>query len=146
MSQVRDVSRGLHPVELDAAGLMSALQELAGRVSHTLPCEFHCAKAVPVENPATSLHAYRIAQEVVADAIHRKGTTRIHIRLAAKKQDSICLEVTDDGKEQGELTSNPEGMAAKTLQYRVHAMHGTLSTDFRPERGTRITLHFPCKP
>lgn len=145
VSQVRDISRGLHPVELDAAGLMSALQELAARVNHTLRCEFHCVKSVPVENPATSLHAYRIAQEVVADALHRNGTTKILITLSIRKQDSICLEVTDDGREEGDLTSNPDGMAAKTLQYRVHAMRGTLSTDFQPGKGTKITLQFPSK-
>ena len=145
VTQVRDISRGLHPVELDSAGLMSALQELAARVSKSLPCIFRCTKSVLVENPTTSLHAYRIAQEVVADAMHRHGTTRITVNLSAKKQDSICLEVADDGKEEGELTAHPEGMTAKTLQYRVHAMRGNLTTHFSPEKGTRITCTFPCK-
>lgn len=145
VSQVRDISRGLHPVELDSAGLMSALQELAARVSKNLPCDFRCSKSVLVENAATSLHAYRIAQEVVADAMHRGGTTRITINLSAKKQDSICLEVADDGKEEGELTAHPDGMTAKTLQYRVHAMRGNLITHFSPEKGTKITCTFPCK-
>jgi len=36
-------------------------------------------------------------------------------------------------------------MTAKTLKYRVHAMHGTLSTDFQPGKGTKVTLQFPSK-
>lgn len=145
VSQVRDISRGLHPVELDAAGLMSALQELAARVSKSLPCEFLCSKSVPVESAANSLHAYRIAQEVVGDALHRTGTTRITITLSGKKRGAICLEIADDGKEEGELTADPEGMTAKTLNYRVHAMRGTLATEFRPGKGTKVTLQFPSK-
>lgn len=145
VSQVRDISRGLHPVELDSGGLMSALQELASRVSRSMACEFHCPKTVPVESAANSLHAYRIAQEVVGDALHRKGTTRIAISLSTKKRDSVCLEVADDGEEEGELTADPEGMTAKTLNYRVHAMRGTLSTKFRTGVGTKVTLQFPSK-
>lgn len=145
VSQVRDISRGLHPVELDAAGLMSALQELAARTSHSLPCEFRCAKAVLVENPGASLHAYRIVQEVVGDALHRDGTTRILISLSTRKRGLVSLEVTDDGREEGQLTADPEGMTAKTLKYRVQAMRGTLSTSFQSGKGTRITLEFPSK-
>ncbi len=142
VSQVRDISRGLHPVELDAAGLMSSLQELANRAAHSTPCSFRCEKHVLVKNSNDALNAYRIAQAVVTTAIQETGAEHIEIVLA-QTGPSICLEINDDGKKEGELTSDPAGVAAKTIQYRAQAMNGSLTLNFHPEKGTHAICHFP---
>lgn len=142
VSQVRDISRGLHPVELDAAGLMSALQELANRAKAMVPCVFRCEGHVLVKNTNAALNAYRIAQEAVTAALQQTGATKIQISLS-QTGDSIRLEISDDGKKQSELTADPAGIAPQTLQYRSRAMHGLLSMDFRSDRGTQITCLFP---
>lgn len=139
--QVRDISRGLHPVELDAAGLMSSLQELANRAAHTTPCTFRCERHVLVKNSADALNAYRIAQDLVTAAMQQTGAENIEIALA-QSGSSISLEITDDGKVEGELTSDPAGVAAKTIQYRAQAMNGSLSLNFDPEKGTHATCIF----
>ena len=141
--QVRDISRGLHPVELDAAGLMSALQELANRAGHSVPCEFCCNADVLVKDPAVALNAYRIAQEAVSSAL-QNAPRKISLTLS-RRGDLICLHVADDGKLQGELTADPAGTAAKTLQYRAQAMGGELTMAFDPDSGTSVTCTFPSK-
>lgn len=143
VTQVRDISRGLHPVELDAAGLMSALQELANRASHSVPCEFCCKADVLVSEPAVALNAYRIAQEIVSGAL-QSGASRIFLSLT-RKGDSICLHVSDDGKIEGELTADPSGTVAKILHYRSQAMAGELIMAFQPGSGTSVTCTFPSK-
>ncbi|MCK9588225.1 MAG: hypothetical protein M0Q93_02550, partial [Terrimicrobiaceae bacterium] len=140
--QVRDISRGLHPVELDEAGLMSALQELAVRASQMTFCVFHCDRRVLVKNTGAALNAYRIAQTAVTAALQQTGAKKIEIVLS-QSGDSICLRISDDGKKEGELTANPGDVAAKTLQYRAEAMRGSLSLDFDPENGTCVTCLFP---
>jgi PAS domain S-box-containing protein len=142
VSQARDISRGLHPVELDSAGLMSALHELANRASHTVPCTFQCRETILIGNPQIALNAYRIAQDAVSHALQNSGAKKIQIRLF-NEDDSICLEIKDDGSREGELTSNPEGTAARTLQYRAQAMHAQLFIDFDSEKGTRTICLFP---
>jgi len=142
VSQARDISRGLHPVELDAAGLMSALHELANRVNHTVPCSFQCERSILIGSPQVALNAYRIAQDAVANALQNTGAKKIQIRLHTEN-DSICLEIKDDGKNEGELTAEPEGTAARTLHYRAQAMHAQLFVSFDAERGTRTTCLFP---
>ena len=143
VTQVRDISRGLHPVELDAAGLMSALQELANRAGHSVPCEFCCNADVLVKNPAVALNAYRIAQEAVASAL-QSGAARISLSLK-RKGGSICLQISDDGKSEGELTADPSGTTARVLHYRSQAMAGELTMVFKPEDGTSVTCIFPSQ-
>ena len=50
LADTRNLARGLHPVELDTNGLMSALRELAERTSAQVPCQFQCAKDIPIRN------------------------------------------------------------------------------------------------
>lgn len=145
VAQVRDISRGLHPVERDEAGLMSALQELAARVSHTVPCDFVCEHPVLLDDPVQSLNAYRIAQEAAANALHTTGAGRITITLAAIPAGAV-LTICDDGVTEGELTAHPDGIAAKTLTYRARAMRGEIRLAHAPGQGTRITCTFPRIP
>ncbi len=141
--QAREISRGLHPVELDAEGLMAALQELSSRASRGAACSFTCAKPVRVSDSETAGHAFRIAQEAVVQAM-QTGAQNISITLTPH-EDSILLEIRDDASNENELTSSPQGTAARTLQYRAQAMHGHLTIAYQPGRGTQTSCTFPAK-
>lgn len=142
VTHVRDISRGLHPVELESGGLPAALRGLAGRVSHMVPCEFSCEENASVENSDPALHAYRIAQEAVVHALHETGATKISIRLS-ERGGSIRLEIADDGMKEGPLTTDPNHLASKTLRYRAQAVHGRLRVKFHSRLGTHIACTFP---
>jgi PAS domain S-box len=144
VSQARDISRGLHPVELDSAGLMAALQDLAVRVSHSVPAQFHCEKDVLVSDPAVALNAYRIAQEAVSSALPC-GARNVSISLT-RRGGRIGLRIFHDGPRESELTAEPDGAAARTLHYRAQAMAGDLVMTFRPDVGTTVTCQFPFNP
>jgi len=139
--QTRDISRGLHPVELDADGLMLALKSLAGRASRTVPCEFRCTQKILISDPERALQAYRIAQEGIATALHANAK-QIIISLS-EDANTIELFVKDDGVIAGELTTDPLGTGARTLHYRAKALGGTLSITFQPEQGTTLHCSFP---
>lgn len=141
--QVREISRGLHPVELDAAGLMTALQQLAERSGPEVACVFRCDRHLLVNNTRHALHAYRIAQAGVTAALQETKATNIEITLS-RTGASFLLQVTDNGTTEGELTAEPTGVAAQTLFYRARAMHGSLAMKFEPTLGTRITCLFPA--
>lgn len=141
VAQTRDISRGLHPVELDADGLMFALKSLAGRASRTVPCEFRCTQNILISDPERALQAYRIAQEGIAAALHTNAK-QITISLS-EDANTIDLFVKDDGMIAGELTTDPLGTGARTLHYRARALGGTLSITFQPEQGTTLHCSFP---
>jgi PAS domain S-box-containing protein len=140
VTQVRDISRGLHPVELESDGLSAALQGLASRVSRSVPCEFYSQEASSVEGSDPALQAYRIAQEAVVHALEETGATKISIRLL-EKDGAIQLEIDDNGAKEGPLTANPNHLSTKTLRYRAMAIHGQLCMNFHD--GTHISCTFP---
>lgn len=140
--QVRDISRGLEPVERDPDGLRAALHELANRTSQIVPCSFVCDVPLLVENPNVALSVYRIAQEVVTSAQQETGATNIIIRLS-KQEDQCLLVVEDDGRQPSELNSQPLSIAAKTLKYRAKTIRGNLSLTFNAEHGSRVECLFP---
>jgi len=139
--QVREISRGLHPVELNSAGLMSALEELADRATRVTPCSFRCDRQMLVRSQDAAVNAYRIAQAAVTAALRETGAKNINITLS-HVESSISLVISDDGTTEGELTANPSGVDAKTLQYRAQAMQASLTLNFRPGKGTLVTCLF----
>jgi PAS domain S-box-containing protein len=142
VTQVRDISRGLNPAELESGELPAALQSLATRVSRTVPCEFHYGRNAPLEHSDAALHAYRMAQEAVVHALQETGATKISIRLS-EKSGSVRLEIADDGEKEGPMTADPNSFGSKALHYRAQAIHGQLRANFRAGAGTQIVCTFP---
>jgi PAS domain S-box-containing protein len=142
--RVRALSRGLIPVEVDARGLMDALDELAGRCRalHGLDCTFECAEPVPVEDNRVATHLYRITQEAIANAT-KSGHAR-HVRVSLRREGGITtLEVRDDGVGMPEGSRRGDGMGLRIMQYRAGLIGGILEVgpieDQGQVRGTRVT-------
>ena len=142
VSQVRDISRTLHPVELESGELRSAIQGLAERMKPTLPCEFHCLEDMPRPSAQSALHAYRIIQETFLHALHHTGATKVSIRLSAKGG-SLRIEIFDNGPKEGPLTADSNHIASKTLRYRAKAIRGQLRLKFHSGVGTNVACTFP---
>lgn len=138
--EARWVSRSLLPG--DGQCLSNALEELAQHAGRNAACSYQSEGDVSIDDPATAVNAYRIAQEAVAAALQQTGAQNIEITLV-QSGNSITLHVQDDGQEEGDLTSDPSGVAAKMLRCRARAIHGTISLDFHPGEGTRVSCLFP---
>lgn len=142
VQQTRDIARGLHPVELDAEGLMSALRTLAQQVSAIVPCELECDHPVLIQDPEAAMHFYRIAQEAVTNALKHAHASRITIRLSDDAE-RIQLEILDDGC--GIETNGPRsrGMGLDIMKYRAHAIGGRFVLETKPSGGTRVACSIP---
>ena len=92
------LAKGLHPVDMDAAGLMQALQEFTANTSelHKVSCRFECDSPVLIHDPNTAGHMFRIAQEAVRNAIKHSGSKNIVIRLDTLDE-GLLLSVEDNG-------------------------------------------------
>jgi PAS domain S-box-containing protein len=142
VQQTRDIARGLHPVELDAEGLMSALRELAERINATVPCELHCHRPVLVNDPDAAMHYYRIAQEAVTNAVRHAEPTQILIRLT-EDPEHILLEILDNGRGLESASTRGGGMGLDIMKYRAHAIGGRLLLETQPSGGTRVACSIP---
>jgi signal transduction histidine kinase len=138
VQQARRIARGLHPVELDAEGLMSALRELADRTNASVPCDLECDPPVLVNDPAAAMHIYRIAQEAVTNALRHACASHIGIELR-ERGDRVILTVCDDGSGLPADSVARECMGLDIMKYRANAIGGSLKLETPPAGGTRVT-------
>jgi signal transduction histidine kinase len=144
ISQTRMLARGLSPVELEANGLMSALEELAANTEKLfgITCHFRCDAAVLVHDNAMAGQLYRIAQEAVRNGIKHGKAGRIEIVLNADAEKMI-LSVTDNGLGLPKNLLKRKGMGLRIMQYRAGMIAGSLTIKKRPEGGAIMACLIP---
>lgn len=145
IEQTRQVTRGLHPVPSDPAGLMQALRELAENVGTMgkLSCQFICPRAVAIPDPHVATNLYRIAQEATQNALRHAAPERIEISLIYGEE-FIQLKVADNG---AGLVKNKKsnGMGLEIMAHRAQAIGGSLEVHPGAVRGTVVTCTLPLK-
>lgn len=140
----RALARGLCPVQLENAGLMIALEELAGQAHtlHGVECRFESRGTPPQCDHLTALHLYRITQEAIHNAVRHGRARLVRISLTSRgRQHRLVIE--DDGSGfPVDAHDRAPGGGLRLMGYRAAVIGGNLSVDSNPERGTRITCHF----
>jgi signal transduction histidine kinase len=131
----RKLAKGLHPIELEAEGLMQALEELAATSSELfkVSCRFECDSPVLIRDSAVSGHLYRIAQEAVSNAVKHGKAGKISIQLDSLDE-GIVLRVKDDGVGLPDLPVRSAGMGLRIMAHRA-AMIGATFTARRGDSG-----------
>jgi two-component system sensor kinase FixL len=143
LADARTISRGLYPVPPEPDGLMTALQNLADRVTRDcgIECRFDADSAVLLDDPATASHLYRLAQEAVSNAVKYSGSPRIDIRLNARAH-QLELIVRDYGKG---LTADtrPAGLGTQTMRHRAQELGGWFTVENAPDGGVEVRCVAP---
>jgi PAS domain S-box-containing protein len=146
IDEARQLARGLSPVRLDSAGLQAALEELASTIEalFSIACRFSCRRQVPVYNPDTAIHVYRIAQEAIHNAITHGEADSITISLSANGEGAI-LAVRDNGCGLGRRPSQGKGIGLEIMKHRARSIGGQLSLRANNGGGTAVICTFPVK-
>ena len=146
-SLARDLARGIFPVQMDGAGLATALKDMAGTVSRLtgIPVSFYEMGDILVEDPEAGMHLYRIAQEAVNNAVKHGDPKKIAIGLS-QIQSSLRLTVADDGKGMGPSPDGTRGMGLDSMRYRARVLGGELKIDSHPGEGTIVSCEMPNRP
>ncbi len=147
LAEVRTLARGLVPVQTDAHGLVSALKELANRVSKQsgVSIELRFDKPILISNNETATHVYRIVQEAITNAIKHAQATKIIMVLEAD-EDRAVIEVRDDGKGLPDHAHAKPGLGFRTMFHRCRLFGGNLDIFTHPKGGTRMRCCFPLHP
>ena len=140
IDQARSIARGLHPVDLEARGLSSALEELAATVSsvYGISCLCERGKPVLVHDHVAARHLYRIAQEAMANAIKHGQATRVRLRLTAPG-DRLVLTVRDNGTGLPSQPKGRRGMGLPLMHYRARTIGAALTVRPNPAGGAVVT-------
>jgi two-component system, chemotaxis family, CheB/CheR fusion protein len=147
LQQIRELSRGLIPVEVDPEGLMTALRELTRKIVEKglKNCSFQCDKQVLVDDPSTATHLFRIAQEAVTNAITHGRATQINIGLTTEGENGI-LTIQDNGLGIRAGTGKKTGIGLKIMQYRADMINAVLNVAAAVGGGTIVTCIFRSDP
>jgi PAS domain S-box-containing protein len=148
----KQLAQSMLPFELEANGLMDALQAFASRVATTyqITCDFVCPNEVVIDDANLALNLYRIAQEAVNNAIRHGGARHLTISLASK-EGLLRLSICDDGcgffGADTKHIATP-GMGIKIMQYRAAQLGASLIFLSRAEGGTEVRVKMkkvqPC--
>jgi len=143
VSEARTIARGLHPVEMDPAGLASALQSLLNRQSK-LPYRLDMDEEFSISDPTVALHLYRIAHEAVINANKHARASELVVRMA-KSARQFELSVTDNGVGLPKNSKKGSGMGFHIMDYRARTIGARLEIKSVKPRGTRVACYLPRK-
>jgi signal transduction histidine kinase len=140
----RGMAKGLHPVEMEADGLMQALDEFAVTTSEMfgVACRFECDSPVLVRNPAIASHLFRIAQEAVGNAIKHGEATAVAMSLDAFES-GLRLAISDDGCGMAPSPRRSGGMGLRIMADRAKMIGGTLTIEKGRLGGAELILTIP---
>jgi two-component system, NarL family, sensor histidine kinase NreB len=141
--QTKSLARGLSPVNLEANGLMSALQELAVNVRDLfrVNVSFHARNPVLITDNVAATHLFRIAQEAISNALKHGAARNVQVELE-NKTGEVQLSIVDDGR--GFISGeNHSGMGLRIMAYRAGMIGGKIEVQSSRDRGTEVVCTAP---
>jgi PAS domain S-box-containing protein len=138
LSQIRALSRGFIPDEIESSKLCDAIADLAHRTEELgdVDCRFTKCAAPLVDDDRIATHLYRIAQESVTNALTHASPERIDMSLT-RDDHEICLVVEDDGKGFSE-NDRESGMGQRIMAFRAELIEADLEIETDSDKGTRV--------
>jgi PAS domain S-box-containing protein len=136
VTELQEISRGIHPAILSHGGLGPALRTLARRSA--IPVELDVTTPARFSEPI-EVAAYFIASEALTNAAKHAQASNIGISLATSNS-KLLLSVRDDGIG-GADPARGSGLAG--LTDRVEALGGSIQVRSAAGEGTQITAELP---
>ncbi|HVN61662.1 MAG TPA: GAF domain-containing protein [Gaiellaceae bacterium] len=136
IDEVRELSRGVHPAQLEEGGLRPALRALARR--SPIPVDLSIDVA---ERPPASVETaiYYVVSESLANAIKHSRATSLAVTVA-RDSGAVRATVADDGVGGAEMGA---GSGLTGLSDRVDALAGRFSVVSPRGGGTTVSVELP---
>jgi PAS domain S-box-containing protein len=142
--QVRNLSHGLIPLEVDGRWLCEALEALASQADAGLAgsCTFEGECPADLGDPERATHLYRIAQQAVTNALSHGRASQIRIGLRVDAT-TLVLTVEDNGIGITAPHPHSRGLGLRLMRHRAEALDGSLSIEAAGQGGTIVTCRIP---
>ena len=142
-TDTRNLSRALHRFDVDAAGLVEALEDLVDREMWRTPCRLEIKPSFRLDDDTVAAHLYRIAREAVINANKHAQARQIVVKLERSEQRQLVLSVTDDGIGVPKARNGARGLGFHIMNYRAGLMGGQLKVESPEKGGTRVACYLP---
>lgn len=142
----REISHGLHPLNLEVLGLAGALNKLCRESSQEgfLTVEFVDGGLPARISPDTALSLYRVAQEALHNVAKYSHASHVEVSVRMKGG-RLWLDVVDDGVGFTTVQEDTEGLGLESMRERVELLGGKLAIKSAPRQGTRIRASVPLR-
>jgi signal transduction histidine kinase len=143
LDNIRSLSQALHPVLLDEAGLVSALDWYIPTVERQTGLVLHYEKSgdiYPV-GASASVQIYRVLQEALNNVARHSGAKEAWTRLQFEPT-ALILEVEDHGKG-FRPAEGQTGIGLVAMRERAEILGGSLKVSPLPAGGTLVHLQVP---
>lgn len=141
MSNVRRISRNLVPTTLERFGLLAAIEELTEKATGPdVAVLLESPNTLERIAPAQELMFYRIAQELINNAIKHAGATQVEVQFVYL-DDSVRMSVLDNGRGfdyDEAVKDRRSGLGLRNIESRLSVVDGHVTFDVAPGRGSRI--------
>ncbi len=138
-ARAKGIARGLYPAELEANGIVSAVERLvlSARERNPVTVALEVTEGFAVRDSEKALQLYRIVQEALSNSLRHSRAREIRVGLYMDRE-TVTVEVGDDGigMPAGEREEN--GMGLHILRYRASVIGGELRIRSK-DRGTTVT-------
>ncbi|WP_298514051.1 sensor histidine kinase [uncultured Kordia sp.] len=145
LEEVRTISRGLHPSNLERLGLTEAVNALVYDINANTDL-FFTEEIDNIDNTLSKeaeLHLYRIIQESLSNIVKHSGAKAVKMEIQ-KKENSIDVLVSDNGKGfDFESKYKNMSLGLKTLFERAKIIGSKLILKSEINQGTVISLNVP---
>ena len=144
LTEVRELARGLMPVQIDAEGFALSLQEITRSIEQqsNIPIKLQIDDVVLLFDDATAAHLYRIVQESLNNAVKHSEASSITVSLKIE-QDHGVLEILDNGIGIPFNLDDSSGLGLNIMKHRCGLFDGEITINPAGERGTKVCCRFP---
>jgi len=143
VSQVRALSRGLVPSDIDAGDLIHALEVLVDNLRRQtgLDITLEVRERLGILDNNCTMHLYRVAQEAINNAIKHAGASHIQVIIGHDGNRGM-LEIRDDGSGFAAAQENNGGLGLRLMKYRCGLIDAELNVESAPAEGSDIKCYF----
>ena len=150
-NEIAQISNRLHPGIINL-GLCQALSSLRDQYGRSIPTRLEIQPEVVQREPpgrstiphSVRLGLYRVAEAAFAKVVENAQATQIIARLWLSGDDTICLQVQDNGVE-CELDDGSGGLGWIAMVDYLEAIRGSFELDAVPGEGTKVTATLPLQ-
>jgi len=139
VEQVRIITKGLKPVDIQSDGLIYALREFVETIEdlYGTHCSFEYDTVFRIRDNITATHLYYIVREAVNSAIKHASPEKIEVCCAIYGGERI-VEISDDGIGNPDLFDGDNGMGISIMKYLASIINADI--DFTRNKGgsTRV--------
>src|SRR6266404_9691930 len=141
-TDTRNLSRALHRSDVDAAGFVTALEDLVDREIWKVPCRLEVKPSFHMEDNTAAAQLYRIAREAVINANKHAQATQIVLEVRRLKN-HLVFSVTDNGVGFNNKTKTGHGLGFPIMKYRAESIGARLELESSKKRGARVACYLP---